>query len=200
MRSAPGLQTAVVLTAGLLLMSTRTSAAERQLRPFVGATFAGATTIVDPEGAVKSPNLTFGGSAAFLGEIFGAEVDVSDVPGMFGSDKNLVKSSRVTTFSGNFVVAAPHRMTEYGLRPYVVAGAGFMRVRTTTLFGVFDVASTLPALDLGVGALAFVTNKIGVCWDLRRFQDIGGATTDGLSLGDEHLSFWRGTIAVIVRY
>lgn len=197
------LESVVVLAALLLVMSTRTFAADRQIRPFIGATFAGATTIVDPEKAVGSPNITVGGSAVFLGEVFGADVDVSDVPGLFESgDKNLVHSSRVTTITGDVVVAAPRRLTEYVLRPYLVAGGGLMRVRTTTAFSVFDIATILPAFDVGAGVVGFVTNSVGVSWEVRRFQDVGqNVNTTGLNTsGEDHLSFWRGTMSVVIRY
>ena len=193
----------MVLVAGLLLMSARPHAADRQIRPFVGATFGGGTTFVDPEKAVGKPNPAIGASAVFLGEVFGAEVDIADAPGFFesGDNQQLVLRSRVTTISGNVVVAAPHRLTEYSLRPYFVGGAGLVRVRTTTAFSVFDVSTVIPALDVGVGAVAFLTNRIGVCWDVRRFQSVGSNTGNvGLSFGEEHLSFWRATMAVVIRY
>jgi hypothetical protein len=196
------LRSAIVLAAGFLLLSVRTHAADRQIRPFIGATFGGGTTFVDPEDAVGKASLAIGASAAFLGEVFGAEVDIADAPGFFESgDKHLVILSRVTTISGNLVVAAPHRLTEYSLRPYLVGGVGLMRVRTTTAFGVFDVSTVIPALDVGVGAIGFLTNRIGVCWDVRRFQSVGSNTGNvGLSFGDEHLSFWRATMAIVIRY
>src|SRR5262249_45402101 len=138
-----------------------------------------------------------------LGEIFGVEADVGDMPGMFeAGGKNLVHHSRVTTVSGNVVVAAPHKLTEYALRPYLVAGGGVMRVRTTTLFSVFDVATSMPAFDIGAGAIGFITNRIGVCWDVRRFQGTHRSQSEnGLTFsGDEQLSFWRGTMSVVIRY
>jgi hypothetical protein len=197
----------LVLVSGLLLMSARTFAADRQIRPFVGATFGGGTTFVDPENPEKAAgkaNPALGLSAVFLGEVFGAEVDVADAPGFFDGDKHLVLSSRVTTISGNVVVAAPHRLTEYSLRPYLVGGAGLMRVRRSTASGVFDISSVIPQLDAGVGVVAFLTNRVGVCWDVRRFQSVGGKTgTLGLSFaqsGEEQLSFWRASMAAVIRY
>jgi hypothetical protein len=200
------LRNPVVLATSLLLLSTRASAAERQARSFIGATFAGATTFVDPEDAVKQPSITLGGSAIFLGEIVGAEIDVADSPGFFEfGDRNLVTYSRVTTVTGSVVVAAPHRLTEYALRPYVVAGAGFMRMRSTTSSNVFNLAVTVPAFDVGVGAVGFLTNHVGICWDFRRLQDLGRNRTNepGLSFDQQqelHLSFWRATMAVVFRY
>jgi hypothetical protein len=138
----------------------------------------------------------------FLGEVVGAEVEVADAPGFFESgDKHLVLRSRVTTINGNVIVAAPHRLTEYWLRPYFVAGGGLMRVRTTTSLSVFDVAKVIPEIDLGVGVVAFLTNRVGVSWDIRRFQSIGTGTPDvGLSFGGESLSFWRATMGAVIRY
>jgi hypothetical protein len=183
-------------------MSARSYAADRQIRPFIGATFGGGTTFVDPESAAGQANLALGISALFLGEILGAEVDIADAPGFFeANDRQLVRGSRVTTISGNVVVAAPRRLTEYSLRPYIVGGGGLMRVRTTTLFSVFDVSSVVPAFDVGAGVVGFLTNRVGVSWDIRRFQNLGrNAGDSGLSFGDEHISFWRATMAVAFRY
>jgi hypothetical protein len=187
---------------GLLLISARTYADDRQIRPFIGTALGGSTTFVDPERVFGKANLVIGASAVFLGEVFGAEVDIADAPGYFESgDNTLVRGSRVTTFTGNFVVAAPHRLTEYSLRPYVVAGGGLMRVKTTTTFNVFDISAVVPAFDVGAGVLGFVTNRAGVCWDVRRFQTFSTKPgKSGLSFGREYLSFWRASVAVAIRY
>ena len=192
----------LVLAAGLLLLCVPANAADRQVRPFFGATFGGGGTFVDPEEAIGKPNPAIGVSAVFLSELFGAEFEVADAPGFFGpGDKHLVIHSRVTTISGNVIVAAPRRWTEYWLRPYIVGGGGLMRVRTTTSFNVFDVSRVIPEVDLGVGVVAFLTNRVGVSWDLRRFQSIGSDSTEvGVSLGGESLSYWRATMAAVIRY
>jgi hypothetical protein len=192
----------LVLVAGLLLLCVRANAADRQVRPFLGATFGGGGTFLDLEEAIGKPNPAIGVSAVFLSELFGAEFEVADAPGFFESgDKHLVLHSRVTTINGNVIVAAPRRWTEYWLRPYVVGGGGLMRVRTTTSFNVFDVSKVIPQVDLGVGVVAFLTNRVGVSWDLRRFQSIGSDSQEvGLSLGGESLSFWRATMAAVIRY
>jgi hypothetical protein len=201
MRTCTVSQSTLVLLSTFLLMSGRLDAADRQIRPFVGATFGGGTTFVDLEDASGNPNLAIGVGAMFLGEVLGTEVEVADAPGFFEAGKNLVRGSRVTTVTGNVVVAAPHRLTEYALRPYLVGGGGLMRIKMTTLFGVFDTSTIKPEFDLGVGVVGFLTNKVGVCWDLRRFQSVGGGAGEaGLSFGDERLSFWRATMAVAIRY
>jgi len=199
--TARRLACSTAMLAAALLIAPRASAGDRQIRPFLGATFGGGTTFFDAEEAIGKPHLAIGASAVFLGEIFGTEIDVFDSPGFFqAGDKNLVRVSHVATFSGNVVLAAPRRLTEYFLRPYVVGGATMMLVRTTTALSVSDVSTVRPAFDVGVGAVAFVTNKVGVSWDVRRFQTIGdGDPGTGLSFG-EHLSFWRATMAAVFRY
>jgi len=188
--------------AGLLLASHPAHAGDRQIRPFVGATFGAGTTFFRPADDSLGKNLVVGASAVFIGELFGVEADVADIPGFFESDRSpLVIGSRVTTVTGNVVIAAPHKMTEYSLRPYVVGGGGLMRVRTTSSLNVFDVSSFLPAFDVGAGVVGFLTSRVGICWEVRRFQNIGGKdNTAGLTFGGEDLSFWRATMSVAFRY
>ena len=187
----------VAVVASIMLMGGRATASDRQIRPFVGATFAGQTPFVDIEIAAGKTHPTIGVGAVFLGELFGADIDVADVPGFLEENHQLVKHSRVTTLTGNVVVAAPRRLTEYAIRPYFVVGGGLIRTSSTTSFGVFDVSTVKPAFDVGVGALAFVTNRAGVGGDLRRFQSFHDEPSGGLA---DHLSFWRATLAVVIRY
>ena len=188
----------LVLATGLLLLCVRANAADRQVRPFAGVTFGGATPI-DFENAAGKPHPAIGVGAVFLGELFGVDIDVADVPGFLQSgDKNLVLNSRVTTVCGNVVFAAPHRLTEYTLRPYIIAGGGLMRVTETTSLSASDLSSVVPTFDLGVGAVAFVTSRAGVSWDVRRFQSFRDTS---LQTGfAEHLTFWRATMAAVIRY
>jgi len=70
-----------------------------------------------------------------------------------------------------------------------------------TSLNVFDVSSFLPAFDVGAGVVGFLTNRAGVGWEIRRFQNIGGkSNTAGLTFGPEDLSFWRATMMVAIRY
>jgi hypothetical protein len=192
------------LAAAILLLSgaVPARAADKQIRPYFGGTFRGGTTFVDLEKATGRPHVVVGASVVTLGEMFGADVDVGDAPGFFqGGNQHLVLSSRVTTITGGVVVAAPRRFTEYVLRPYLVGGAGLMRVRIDDYFGVLKVSSVLPAWDVGVGAVGFVTSDVGVCWELRRFQSLSRRSEErGLTFGEEKLSFWRASIGLAVRF
>lgn len=188
---------------GMWLAAAATAgAADRQIRPYVATTFGGATTFVDLEDAVGHPHLTIGVNAAVLGELVGVDVDLGHSFGFFQhGDAHLVLASSVTTLTGNVVLAAPRRFTEYYLRPYLVAGAGLMRVRTQDYFGVFPIAEVMPAIDFGAGALDFVTDRVGLSWEVRRFQSVGNTTGGrGVFAGSQKLSFWRASMALAFRY
>lgn len=193
----------------LWLLSPAPAAADWQVRPFIGFTFGGATTFVDPEKAIGTQNAVIGVSGGWLGEIFGLEADFGRAAGFFQSDQppDLVAaepdllSSAVTTLTGNVVMALPARMAGYGLRPYFSGGAGLMHIDTVGQLQIFEVHRTLPALSLGGGVTGFVTNRVGLNWDIRRLSTLRGeGETLGNSLGREQLSFWRATMAVALRY
>ena len=186
-----------------LLLSRPAAAAEKQIRPFVGVTFAGATTFVDFENAAGGPNGVIGAAAVWLGDIVGVEADLGWARSFFQSgDQHQVLHSGVTTATGSIVLTLPRRLTEYTLRPYLVAGAGVMHVAIEHPLGVLPVTDTLPVIDLGAGAVGFVTNRVGVAWDIRRLGSIKDRTAPtGVTIGGAaRLSFWRASMAVAFRY
>jgi len=194
------------LVVAMVLLAPAPAAAEWQIRPFIGFTFAGSTTFVDPETAAGQQNLVLGISGGWLGEVFGFEGDFGRVPGFFqvfdrDSSESLVIDSGLTTLTGNIVIALPRRMSEFGLRPYFVGGAGLIDVHLLGRLGGVEINRTLPAMDIGGGVTGFLTNSIGLNWDIRRFSTLRGeGESIGNSIGREQLSFWRATMAVAVRY
>lgn len=190
------------LTLAIWAIAAAAGAADQQARFFVGTTFAGDTSFVDLENAVGSPHFTIGGQLAWLGEILGVDFDFADTGGFFesGGSTKLVLKSRVTTWTGDVVVALPRRLSEYSLRLYFVGGGGIMRVREEDTLTVYDITETRPAVNVGVGALGFLSNRVGVSWEVRRFQLAGGSSLQGTSFGAEQLSYWRAHMAVVFRY
>jgi Outer membrane protein beta-barrel domain len=190
--------------AGVLVLcvaAAPATAGEKQIRPFVGVTFDGSTTFVDNENAVGKSHGLIGVSGIWLGEIVGVEADLAHVPGFFqAGGRGLVLDSRVTTLMGNVVVAAPARKTQYGLRPYFVGGAGLMWIHVNSTFGVFPLAETFAAVDIGGGVHGFLTNRVGVGWDVRRISSISKAEESGISFGRKDVSFWRASMALVIRY
>lgn len=188
------------LVLAVLLLQPAPARAEWQLRPFLGVTFGGGTTFFDLERAAGHPNLAIGFNGLLIGELIGIDADLGYSPGFFQSGgQHLVTRSSATTLTGNIVIALPRRLTEFTLRPYFVGGGGLMRARINDSSKVLSVSSTLPAIDLGGGVTGFLSDWIGVSWDVRHFRSIGGRSR-GRSFGDEQLSFWRANMAVVFRY
>lgn len=188
-----------VLVVGLGLLSSQVDAAEKQVKPFIAVTFGGGTTLLDLEDTSARSHPAIGVGGAMLWDLFGFDVDLAHVPGVFQSkNQTLVLDSSVTTLTGSFIITLPRRMTEYVLRPYFVGGGGLMRVRIDDVFEALPVRKTLPTVNIGGGATGFLNDRWGVSWDVRYFR---GASRDtkGLSIGSEQLSFWRANMAVVMR-
>ena len=196
-----------LLAGALLLMTPAPAAAEWQFKPFFAEAFAGDTTLIDLDFAAGNVHPTVGVGVLFIGEILGAEVDFGASPGFFSADGNssttgssFVRSSSVTTWTGNVVIALPEHLTQYTLRPYLVGGGGLMHAQSELFLNPLPVASTLPAMDIGGGVTGFLTRRFGLNWDVRYFRSLGGGNPDkGLSIGPERLSFWRASMALAIR-
>jgi outer membrane protein with beta-barrel domain len=184
----------------LFLLPAGCASAEWQLKPWLGTTFAASTTFFDLDEGTSVHHIAVGVTALKLGEIFGIEGDIAHMPRFFqsgGPFSDLVLGSSVTTVTGNVVVAAPRRWTEYTLRPYFVGGGGLMRARIDDAGAILPVSSNLAAWDMGVGVTGFLSDRFGVSWDVRRFRSVGGQ--DQASDGPR-LSFWRANMALAIRY
>jgi hypothetical protein len=195
-----------VVAITLSMATARPASAEWQIKPFFGVTYGGSTTFFDPEHASGHANPSVGVTGLLLGDVFGVEADFGHQPGFFehrdqqsASAPVLVTSSSTSTLTGNIVVALPRRLAEYSLRPYFVGGAGAMFVNVDLALGNPFISRSLKAMDLGGGVTGFLTNRIGLSWDVRYFRSIDRTFESGLSLASEQLSFWRANMAVAIR-
>ena len=188
----------------LLLVPTAPAAAqvstEWQVRPFIGVTFGGSTTLNDPDHAVGGANLALGVGASLLGNVFGVEGELSHAPGFFQKGEGgLVSSSRATPLTGNVIVGLPRTATEYTLRPYFVGGMGVMWARAVGVRNdVLETDMTRPAYDLGGGVSGALSNRTGLSWDVRYFRSFAGQEFP-LGIEAEPLSFWRANMAPVIR-
>ena len=191
-----------ICTILFLLLTPRAALAQTDLLiiPFVGAKFHGATTIFGGE-TVGQSKTTFGLSTAVLTDKFlGVEGDLSQTPQFFGPGvRQTVSGSVVTTLTGNVIIAVPKAITQESLRPYLVSGIGLMRARVTTTAGLLNSRANLLGLDIGGGAIGFVSPRAGVRFELRHFKNL---TNDSraVTIGGTRLSFWRLTAGLVLRY
>jgi hypothetical protein len=188
----------------LVLLATppATAHADWQITPFLGNAFSAQTGLLIFEDGL-SRRTTFGASVALLNDgIFGLEAEVGHTPRFFeGNDPlGLVLSSRVTTVSGSVIVAAPLAVTRESLRPYLALGIGLMQARSKHAGGVLPVNEDLLAMNVGVGAIGFLTDRTGLRFDLRHFRGLGAADAPMTRARVSRLSFWRATAGVTLRY
>lgn len=193
---------ALSATVSVALLLTRPVFAERQVRGFLGVAFASATTFLDLEDAIRVPHRAVGGGVTWLGNLVGFEIEASWVPGFFErGPRALVTRSGVHVVTSAVVVALPRRLTEYSLRPYGVVGGGWMQVRMEDAGRVFRFTRNRPAVAFGGGATGFVTERVGLNWDVRLIHMVPARQEEsGVSFGPPRLRFWRGSMAVAVRY
>ena len=191
---------AVLALALLLAPNAALAQTDFLIVPFAGAKFHGSTTIFGGENVGES-KLTFGLSTMVLSEKFlGVEGDIQQTPQFFGHGvRQTVSSSTVTTLTGNVVIAVPKVITRESLRPYLVSGLGLMHARVTTTAGLLDSRANLLGLDIGGGAIGFVSPRAGARFELRHFKNL---TNDSraVTIGGTRLSFWRVTAGLVLRY
>lgn len=188
----------------LLAPATAHAQADFLVIPFIGAKFAGHTSIFDsanplqPGGGTKT---TFGASAAILSDgLIGVEGDFEHIPHFFERGlRGLIVQSNVTTLTGNLLLAVPKRITRESLRPYIVSGVGLLHVQQQTQGNVFDTNSNLVGFDIGGGAIGFLSPRAGVRFELRHFKNIS-KDDEAVALGSTRLSFWRITAGLVLRY
>lgn len=196
----------------LSLMAPADAAAQWQFAPFVGYTYNGATTLVDLERGSEVTHWHFGGAVTLLGDSpFGVEGYFVRTPSFFqneNSDCNVaatcVTSSRTYALMGNVVLATPRNWNRYGLRPYVSGGLGLLHASRAAVQNVLPINLDLLGMNLGGGAVGFVSDRVGLRFDLRYFRKIEGPEEDTLdppvSIGPIRLRYWTTSVGVVVRY
>lgn len=206
MRVDPRAVRAPFLLVFLLSAFPSVAAADWLLVPFVGGTFAGSTAVVDPEQGASSTQIVFGASAGWLGAgILGVESDFAYAPRYFEKDNigGIVTDSNAITWGGAVLVAMPVSVSRESLRPYFVGGLGWMHASLEVVQNpipeILGRARNSVAMNLGGGAIGFITARTGVRFEVRHFRSLereeNPFTLETASL----LSFWRATVGVVIR-
>jgi opacity protein-like surface antigen len=183
-------------------LAPATARADWQLKPFGGVTFGGGSPFTDLDRVEGKPKFNLGMSVQWLGEVVGLEGDVATTSGFFTGEERNIARSHVATVTGNVVVALPRRMAEYSLRPYAVAGAGFAHVSFRDGIEALVYGRALSAWDVGGGATGFVSDSVGLNWDVRFFRTLRPQepeTTTSAIVEKRKLSFWRVSMGFSIR-
>jgi hypothetical protein len=164
----------------------------------VGTGFTGFATLFvggAHGGDVRGTGWTPGVSVAVIETSgFGAEVDLSHVR-EFDSDR--FAESGITSLTFNAVGMWPR--PEALLRPYLLGGAGLLRVRACVPDCQLVVSRTDWAIDAGGGAYAIINEFVGVRGDIRYFRYL--QRHRDLPLSDNgFFDFWRTSVGVVVSW
>jgi hypothetical protein len=192
-----------ILIVVVLCSSGRKAQADYLFTPFLGGAFGGGTAFLNLEQGAGSAQLIFGGSATWLSRgLLGVEGDFAYAPRFFERDNpaGLILGSNATTLSGGLIIAVPLSVTDYSLRPYLVGGMGLMHSGITYSGGVLDpVEDNSLGLNVGAGAIGFLTPRTGLRFELRHFRTFEREINQASGILGPRLSFWRATVGVVVR-
>jgi len=195
---------AAALVGGLLLANVTPARADIFVSPFAGVKFKGST---NPQGpSIKNGAEATKSSVGISGIVvsdqgLGIELDIGHQSRFFEreSGTSIVTRSGVTTLSGNIMLAVPQSITRESLRPYVVVGLGWMHGSAVNSIGLSPLNNDYLGLTLGGGAIGFLTDVVGVRFDLRRIRSVSSADTSAISQDIARLSFWRATVGIVFR-
>lgn len=171
--------------------------------PFLGVKFRGATNQLDLDesNGVRETKSAVGISGVVVSDDGpGLEIDIAHQSRFFeGADDSLVTRSGVTTLSANVMLAAPIAWTRESLRPFAVAGLGWMHASSNDQISLNPIKNDYLGLTMGIGAVGFLTDVVGLRFDLRYLKSVSSADTAELTGRVARLSFWRATIGVVFR-
>jgi len=165
--------------------------ADGYVSPWAGVNFAG--------GGLDSGRGSFGVQAGGMGAgIIGGEVDFGYSPSAFGTQNDFGNNS-IINLMGNVIIGVPIGGTYgAGFRPFVTGGVGLIRSQMDggTLARVSSSNNNF-GWDLGVGAMGFFNDHVGIRGDLRYFRNITGDVINNFDQSSLH--FWRLGFGVVIR-
>ena len=191
----------------LVVAPATTAHADWLFTGFLGSTFAGSTTHLDLEGGVGANQVIYGASVGWLSaSIIGVEAEFAYAPRFFETDNRAgpVTGSHVITLMGNALVTLPLSVTRESLRPYVIGGIGMMQNGSGASLDFVDEFDpqerNVVGVNMGGGAIGFVSPDVGVRFDLRHTRSLLRGTNPLTGEPGTRLRFWRFTIGVTLRF
>jgi hypothetical protein len=192
------LKKCAILAALSLVLLPGTARADWLFTPNIGGGFGG-----DASGR---EHLTWGASIGWMGAgIIGWEADLAYTPEFFEGDDNdldLIENSNVTSFMANVLVGIPvGGQTGGGFRPYVSGGAGLLQSEVQSDDDLFEVTNSEFGINLGFGAMGFMTDHVGFRGDLRYYRQLSDPEEDNeFDIDFGSFDFWRGTAGITFRW
>ena len=192
------LKKCAMIAALSLVLVPGTARADWLFTPNIGGGFGG-----DASGR---EHLTWGASIGWMGAgIIGWEADLAYTPEFFEGDDDdldLIENSNVTSFMANVLVGIPvGGQTGGGFRPYVSGGAGLLQSEVQSDDDLFEVTNSEFGINLGFGAMGFMTDHVGFRGDLRYYRQLSDPEEDNeFDIDFGSFDFWRGTAGITFRW
>ena len=187
------------LTAALLVvLAPGTARADWLFTPNIGTSFGGS--------ASGNEHLTYGATIGWMGAgIFGWEADFAYTPEFFEAgdgDIDPIDNSNAVTFMANAVLGIPvGGQRGGGFRPYISGGAGLLQTNVQDSEQLFEVNNSDFGVNIGVGAMGFVSDHVGIRGDVRYFRSLSDPNEDNeFDVDFGNFDFWRGTAGITFRW
>lgn len=177
----------------------------------LGVTFAGRTTLIDPQRAAAKRHVNLGGAVSLLGAgMFGAETILTLTPGFFQTGRTPldadvapvgIDGSRIVAWMANGVLTTPRRWTEYSLRPFVSGGFGVLHASQTPQAEDrgLPVRAGMAGFNVGGGAIGFLSSSTGIRFDLRYSSTLSGTDKGLMAIGPARLRYMAASVGLVIR-
>jgi opacity protein-like surface antigen len=137
--------------------------------------------------------------------VFGWEADFSFTPEFFegaDNDFDFDGGSNVVTAMVNAIIGIPvGGQRGGGFRPYLTAGVGMLQTEARTNDDLFAVDNNELGFNLGIGAIGFVSDHVGVRGDVRYLRSFEDPERDNeFDVGVGNFDYWRGTVGLTFRW
>ena len=185
------------LVVAVMAVAAAPARADGFVTPFYGYNFGGDSSCKTATNC-EDKRANFGVSFGTMGAVFGFEEDLGFAKDFFGTIPNVDNS--VFTAMSNLLIG----VGKGPVQPYVLVGAGLVRVYTSLNPAQFNSENNSLGYDLGAGVNGYFSRHVGVRGDvrfLRTVQDlpIVETLTGGIFANDK-LNFWRASVGLALRF
>jgi len=178
-----------------LVLAPEIARADFLFTPYVGRTFA--------KDASGQEHVGYGASLGWMGAgIAGWELDFGYVPNFFqpAGINTLTGKNNVFDVMANALVGIPvGGQRGGGIRPYVTGGVGLLRRNVPAFGDALELSSNDFVLNLGFGAMGFVSDHVGFRGDVRYLRSLQKNDNASLDVGLGNFDFWRWNVGVTLR-
>jgi opacity protein-like surface antigen len=179
----------------VLALSPADARADWLFTPSIGTTFGGDTN--------GNEHFTYGAAIGWMGAgVFGWEADLSYTPEFFeGSDSDFDFDGGSNVVSGmvNAIIGFPERSGRF--RPYFTGGIGMLQTEARSNRDLFSVDNSEFGFNLGIGAIGFVSDHVGIRGDMRYMRSLQDPSLDNeFDIATGNFDYWRGSVGMTLRW